>query len=338
MKDVELRLERRRQQIANRIPGYFGYRERERRRDADRELRVELAQQYGAQLDRLTDAQLRATNKALLGALDDMERVALKLQRFIDRLRTASYGYAGWFDTARVREPELEQLYAFDQALSAGVGRVSAGLDAVAEAIEAGEGVEGAAEALAGTVDGLNRRFDQRRDLISEGKKVPPNELQDALEETLPPPSPAFQALADLKVDDALTYAGIDYIIMAKVSYDIQGEMSYAYKLEDTGTERWLRVGASESEVGLFGTVDHSVSAPPAETLGVAGETFRQIDAAQAKAYIVGPGGRREGLARYWLYASDSGAQLWVEQWGEDVHVQRGEPVDVAQLELWPRR
>ena len=337
MENLELRLEEQRKRIAASIPGYLGYRERERRRDADRELRADLARQYSAQQDRLTDLQRRATNRALLSALDDMERAGLKLQRFIDRLRTASYGYAGWFDTATIREAELEQLYAFDHLLTAGVERVAAALNGVAEAVDAREGVEAAVEGLAGTVDDLNRRFDQRRNLLAEGKKTPPNELKEALE-VAALPSPAFQALADLKVDDALTYDSIDYLVIAKVTYDAQGALSYAYQLEDTDTDRWLRVGPASDEVVLFDVVDERVSTPPAETLEVAGESFRQTGEGQAKAYIVGPGGRREGVAEYWLYTSDSGGRLWIEKWGDAVRVQRGQPVDADQIKVWPRQ
>lgn len=339
MKELELRLEQQRQRIAASIPGYLGYRERERRREADRQLREELARQYGAQLDRLTDLQRRATTRALLSALDDMERAGLKLQRFVDRLRTASYGYAGWFDTVSIREAELEQLYAFDQLLTAGIERVAAGVDGIANAVDAGAEVERAVEALAGTVDELNHRFDQRRDLLAEGKKTPPNELKEALEvAVIAPPSPTFQALADLKVNDALTYDGVDYVIVARVTYDVQGDLAYAFKLEDTGTDRWLRAGPAGDDVGLFDVIDHDLPALPAETVEVAGESFQQIDKGQAKAYIVGPGGRREGSVDYWLYASEGGDRLWIEQWGEEIRVHRGQHIDADQIKVWPRK
>lgn len=337
MENLERRLEEQRRRIAASIPGYPGYRERERRREADRQLRVELARQYGAQLDRLTNLQRRATNKALLSALDDMERAGLKLQRFIDRLRTASYGYAGWFDTATVREVELQQLYLFDQALTAGIQRVSAAIDAVAAAIDAGMGIEEVVEALADIVDELNQRFDQRRDLLAAGKKVPPNELQEALETTVPP-SPALQALTTLKLNDALTYDGVDYLVVARVVYDVQGNTLYAYKLEDTDAERWLRVGPVKDAVGLFEVIEAAVDMPPAETLEVAGASFRQTEAGQARASIEGPGGRREGLAEYWLYTSGDAGRLWIEKWGEDVRVHRGEAVDVEQVKVWVRK
>lgn len=337
MNDLEWRMEQQRLRIAERIPGYLGYRERERRRDADRQLRDELARQYAGQRERLTDVQRRTSAKGGLAHLDDIERVNLKLQRFIDRLRTASYGYAGWFDVAPVREAELQQLYTFDHALTAGVERVESAVGDLSAALDAGEGIEAAVDALSTTVDQLNRRFDQRRDLLAEGKQVPPNELREALEVPAEP-SPAFRSLADLKIDDALTYEGADYLVLAKVTYDMQDQMAYAYQLEDTDSPRWLRVDPAHEAAVLYEVVDLGVGAEPAAELDVGGKTFRQVDAGDAKAYIIGPGGRREGLVDYWMYTSDAGEQLWIEEWGDTVRAHRGWPVDVDQVQVWSRR
>jgi hypothetical protein len=40
--------------------------------------------------------------------VDDLEGAAIKLRQFIDRVRTASYGYAGFFDAVKVRSEELD--------------------------------------------------------------------------------------------------------------------------------------------------------------------------------------------------------------------------------------
>jgi hypothetical protein len=339
--DLEWRVEQQRLRIAEAIPGYLGYRERERRRDADRQLRHELARQYAGQRGRLTDIQRRASGKPLLEYLDDIERVNLKLQRFIDRLRTASYGYAGWFDVAPVREAELQQLYTFDHALTAGVERMESAVAELDAAVDAGEGIDEAVESLSSTVDGLNRRFDQRRDLLAEGKKVPPNELREALEVPAEP-NPAFQVLADLKIDDALTYEGADYLVLAKVTYDMNGQMAYAYQLEDTDRARWLRVHPAREAVALYEVIELDVGAEPSAQLDVDGKMFHQVESGQAKAYIIGPGGRREGVVDYRMYATEStsaaGEQLWIEEWGDTVRAHRGWSVDVDQVQVWPRR
>ena len=55
-----------------------------------------------------------------------MERVSTRLQTLIDRIRTAAYGYAGFFDLQRVKEPELDRLAAFDKALVRPIGALLA--------------------------------------------------------------------------------------------------------------------------------------------------------------------------------------------------------------------
>jgi hypothetical protein len=337
LNDLEARLERVKEDLAARIPGYLGYRDRERRRDADKQLRMELARQFDAQRTRLLDLQQRAVNRGLIEALDDLERVNLKLQHFIDRLRTASYGYAGWFETASVQEPELEQLYAFDRALAGGVDRVAQGMDAVSQAVTAGRGIEEAAEALGRIIDELNHRFDQRRDLLAAGKKVPPTELQEALEVPATP-SPILQALSDLKPDDALSYEGVDYLVVARVMYDERGHLSFAYRLEDGGAYHWLRVPMDrDAAVYLYDEVEFDTPVPPAETVELEGVVFRQTTAGKARAYVVGPGGRRQGVVDYWLYEAPTGEALWIERWGEELRAHRGMRIDVERLQVWPR-
>src|SRR5437763_628370 len=103
--------------LMNAIPGYAGYAERERRRDADRMLRMYLARQYHDQLARMARVQQSLARAHSSQALLDAQRLDGLLNRFIDKLETATYGYAGLFDANRVDLAELDQLYAFDQAL-----------------------------------------------------------------------------------------------------------------------------------------------------------------------------------------------------------------------------
>lgn len=338
--DFEIRLERMKEELATRIPGYLGYRDRERRRDADKQLRMELAQRLDAQRSRLLELQRQALNQGRIEALDDLEQVNLKLQRFIDRLRTASYGYAGWFEAASIEEPELEQLYAFDAALASGIDGVAQGVDALEQAVQAGQGVEQAAVALGRVIDELDHRFDQRRNLLAEGKKVPPVELQAALEEATVGAKRAspLQALMALKLDDALSYEDVDYLIVAKATYEERGRQVLAYRLEDGGAYHWLRVPLDAvAEAGLYDEMVLDVPVPPGETVQVEGTTFRQTASGQARVSLLGPGGRRQGMVAYWLYEAPTGERLWLERWGEELQVRRGRSIDLERLELWPR-
>src|SRR5207249_2091558 len=113
-----------------------------------------------------------------LMALPDFEHATLKLQRFADRVRTASYGYAGLFDAVRVEEPQLDALYDFDLALEAGVGRLAQEREALGASVDKGEGVAEALKALSQLADDLNAQFDRRQQTILEGEPPPgPNPL-----------------------------------------------------------------------------------------------------------------------------------------------------------------
>src|SRR5687767_4144286 len=87
--------------IAGIVPGYHGYVDRERRRDADKLLRMQLARQFSAQRDRLNRVQQTMLRQNRMGEIGEIDRLVGILQRFIDRLSTATYGYRGLFDPVK---------------------------------------------------------------------------------------------------------------------------------------------------------------------------------------------------------------------------------------------
>ena len=90
----------------------------------------------------------------------------MKLQLLIDRLKTASYGYAGLFDAVKVKEEQLDALYEFDNEMLAFVDEVASDVDQVASAITASEGISDAVAKLIGTVDEANLAFGHREEAI----------------------------------------------------------------------------------------------------------------------------------------------------------------------------
>ena len=76
--------------------------------------------------------------------VDDLEKAALKLRTFIDKIRTASYGYSGFFDATKVNEDELANVYQYDEALLDLVAEVSRAIDNV----EASMGTDGLPAAI----------------------------------------------------------------------------------------------------------------------------------------------------------------------------------------------
>ena len=162
--------------IAGIVPGFNGYMDRERRRDADKLLRTYLAHQYSGQRDRLTRVQQSILRSGQLSGISEVDRLVGVLQRFIDRLNTATYGYSGLFDPVKVEAQDLDQLYAFDMALTSGVDEVSSAIGAIETALtseSAKTDGPAAVSHLASVLDDLNLRLNQRGDLLTTGRGLP---------------------------------------------------------------------------------------------------------------------------------------------------------------------
>ena len=153
------------ERLAGVIPGYRGYKEKELRREADRVLRGHLARRFDEERGRLNALQVRLADRGQFQVLVSLERATMKFQLLVDRLKTANYGYAGWFDALKVKEGELDTLYEHDRRLVEGVENVSQRTNQLGAATEEGV-ILAASEALLDTLDELNTFFTRRLDLI----------------------------------------------------------------------------------------------------------------------------------------------------------------------------
>jgi len=102
--------------LASLIPGFGGYIERQNRRDADKLLRDTVARRFDEQWKRTSQLQVEMVSSGMIQYVDDMERAALQLRTFIDKISTAPRGYSGLFDAVKINEKELEAIYQYDAA------------------------------------------------------------------------------------------------------------------------------------------------------------------------------------------------------------------------------
>lgn len=147
------------------LPGISGYIDKELRRDADKRLRVLIAGQLDADKQRLLAVQKKLLKNGGLKWLDDVDESVQKLQILIDRIKTASYGYAGLFDPVRVREEQLDALHRFDVAMAQRVGEIDGAVGALDTAVDGGDPAA-AIGALTAALADLNRLYDKRREAI----------------------------------------------------------------------------------------------------------------------------------------------------------------------------
>jgi hypothetical protein len=152
--------------LVGKLPGYKGYKDKELRREADKLLRTEVANKFDDQRKRMAELQVKLVSQAQIEFLDDLDRAVTKIQLLIDRIKTASYGYAGLFDAVKVKEEQLDALYEFDNQMLDFVDEVAAGVDIVASAISARERVGSAIDKLVEIVSEANTAYGHREEAI----------------------------------------------------------------------------------------------------------------------------------------------------------------------------
>lgn len=103
--------------IIAKIPGFSGYVDRADRRMSDKLLREQVANTFEPLYQRISSLQRQLISQGGLTYIDELEAAAIKLRQFIDRARTASYGYAGVFDAVKVKADDLARIYQFDLEL-----------------------------------------------------------------------------------------------------------------------------------------------------------------------------------------------------------------------------
>lgn len=147
--------------ILAKIPGFKGYIERGDRRMSDKLLRDKISDEFEALNQRVSSLQRDLVNQGELAYVGNLEVASLKLRQFIDRIRTASYGYAGIFDAIKIKEEELDQVYQYDYALLELADEVRSAIDNVETSIGT-EGLDAAIRHLTTVsqqcVDAFNKR------------------------------------------------------------------------------------------------------------------------------------------------------------------------------------
>lgn len=169
--------------IMSKLPGFKGYIEREDRRNADKLLRESLADRYEAIWQRISSLQKEAISNNELEKIDDLENSALKIRQFIDRIRTASYGYAGFFDVINVETEELDAIYAYDLTMLDLETEISRAVDNV-EASFATDGLPAAIRHLTTLSQKCVDTFNDRNKVIVEMESVPGKEIKELPKDT----------------------------------------------------------------------------------------------------------------------------------------------------------
>jgi hypothetical protein len=150
------------ERLGEKIPGYGGYVAKERRRDVDKLHREHLAERLRAAKQPLNELMRELSSSGRLFEVGPVDRVLKKIDQIENRVRFASYGYAGFFDAVKIQEPQLDAIYRFDLALVEKVERLYGLARELGQKSSTAEGLKAAAAEVEGAADDLNRTFDER--------------------------------------------------------------------------------------------------------------------------------------------------------------------------------
>lgn len=151
------------EEIGAKIPGFRGYLEAELRRDVDKLQRDWLAAQLDRGRESLQGKVRDWSRSGNLANLDLASSIDKALDRFANRVRHADYGASGFFEPVKIREAELDRLYAFDLALIQTVENLADRIEALP-----GTAAEPDLRTLLDAVHTADRQFDERSSVFED--------------------------------------------------------------------------------------------------------------------------------------------------------------------------
>jgi hypothetical protein len=123
--------------------------------------------------DDLTTCLQALTDNKLAELIEPMNRLTAKLDRIAEKINHASYGYAGFFASVRIEEPDLDRMLSYDTELMNSARKLSEATASLRSSLTQNklDGARSAQLQLDSAIDSLELAFDQRKSIV-EGVKV----------------------------------------------------------------------------------------------------------------------------------------------------------------------
>jgi hypothetical protein len=156
------------ERIAAFIPGFRGYKEKELRRESDRLIRNHLYLQLSTAKTDLREISQRLADRRYFDVLPDMDRLLAKMDRVVEKVNHASYGYSGFFDAVKIREENLDRMIDFDNQLLEGINALATEIDAFKAEFASGvtTNLKTRVQNVTDKLEGLEDTFDKREEVI----------------------------------------------------------------------------------------------------------------------------------------------------------------------------
>jgi len=150
------------------IPGFHGYKEKELRRESDKLIRNQIYQKLSDAESQAKDTYRSLVNQGANDTWDDTDHLLARLDRVMERINHSEYGYAGFFDATKVKEPDLDRMMSYDMQLIQMADNVTTAIQALKDSVDNNRLPEakGKVGAAMKTVDALENAYDGRKQII----------------------------------------------------------------------------------------------------------------------------------------------------------------------------
>ena len=102
------------EKIGSIIPGYRGYSDKERRRDTDKLLRLEIAKQLDRLKQPINEIIRQQMDDKKMDLINELHRIKIDIDIAANQIRFATCGESGFFDVVQVNTADLDRLYQYD--------------------------------------------------------------------------------------------------------------------------------------------------------------------------------------------------------------------------------
>src|SRR5216683_3231512 len=150
------------------IPGFHGYKEKELRRESDKLIRNQIYQKLSDAESQAKDTYRSLVNQGANDSWDDTDHLLARLDRVMERINHSEYGYAGFFDVTKVKEPDLDRMMNYDMQLIQMADNVTNTIQALKDSVDNNRLPEakGRVGDAMKSVDALENAYNGRKQII----------------------------------------------------------------------------------------------------------------------------------------------------------------------------
>src|SRR5437879_12506698 len=106
------------------------------RQESDKVIRIQNYQKLSDAESQAKDTYRSLVNQGANDSWDDTDHLLARLDRVMERINHSEYGYAGFFDVTKVKEPDLDRMMSYDMQLIQMADNVTTSIQALKDSVD----------------------------------------------------------------------------------------------------------------------------------------------------------------------------------------------------------